>query len=125
MTNEAITQIEAAPYLYNPVTGRVMINTPLKRKVCPNLLPCDTLGGPERFQRVDVAQVTPPKVEATPVDIETPAEGPEELLAEIEAMDDRDELIEVAQQMGLDIGPKMNKKTIKSRLRNFITDLAE
>ncbi len=34
---------EKARYLYNPINGRLVINSELKRRVSPNLIPCNRL----------------------------------------------------------------------------------
>jgi hypothetical protein len=113
------------PYLFNPENGRVMINSEHKRKVCPKLVPCESLDGPPGYETlVSTGKQKPVKGEEVPPDSSMEeAAGPEDLLAEVEASEDLEFVKDVASQLGVQIHPRNNLKGAKKRVRKAVNDL--
>jgi hypothetical protein len=122
-----MSDFETAPYLYNPETGRVMVNTEQKRRLCPNLLPCDSPEGPSgKGIKVHAEPKEDPRIEETFKEAEVQkAAGPEELLTEIDGIEDKSELAEIGEQMGCKLDKRMSVATMRGRLKNHIAELTE
>lgn len=114
------------PFLFNPENGRVLPNTKVKAIKRLDLIPCKTKAGPaggaEAF--IEAAQDTPPPVESPDIEKSVgTAAGPEELMAEVHASADKDELISIGKQLNVKLTKAMKVETMRGHLLDAISEL--
>ena len=120
-----------AKYLYNPENERVMINTPLKRRVRPNLIPCNRLdasdvqGDPRvlfarRNDESPVIEETPPEESN-----KTVADGFADIITQVHDSEDKAELRQIGADIGLGLVKSMKLNTMKNNILKQISEIQE
>lgn len=120
------------PYLYNPFNGRVMIYTPDKHRVRPNLIPChkldasDILGDPNiiaaRDQPVPEEQVVePPKPKTTGI----VGDSFDDIITQVEYSEDKAELKHIGAELGLTLHKAMKVSTMREKILEKIEEIRE
>lgn len=111
-----------APYLYNPDNGRVMINTPKKRRVRPNLIPCMKLDASDVRDdpRVEMAREDDDMVMQNEPKLETSkfSGTVDDIIMQVEDSMDKGEI----RQIGADLGLNLAKSTRLETLRQNVLD---
>lgn len=126
------TPVEGAkPYLFNPRNGRVMITTQAKLDRLddhdePYFIPCDSVDGPPEFAKVHKASDdgkpvigSPPDAEATKIAVK----GAEDLIDIVMASEDRDELVQIAHDLGFKLTKNMKVSTMQGKISDKLDEM--
>jgi len=122
----------SAKYLLNPDTGRVMINTALKRRVRPGLVPCNKLDGSDVLDDARVIYARErsgdsPVIEDTPEPKtnETVQGGFDDILLQVQDSEDKAEVRQIAADLGLNLSKTLKLKTMKDEVLGVIREMQE
>lgn len=121
-----------AKYLFSPENGIVCINTELKRRMCPWMIPCNKLDASDIKDDPHVTMVYSGGYDSRKAEEEAQAMTPEEetvstaedsfrvLKLQVESSEDPGELRQIGADLGVELARTMRLKTMKKHLMDRI-----
>lgn len=119
---------EKAKYLWSPRNGIVMINTELKRRMCPWAIPCNRLDASDIKNDPMVTKVYSDEYDSSKAQAEADEATPKEeeitnvedsfkvTLLAIKSSTNKDELVGIGADLGEKLTRNMNVSTMQERL---------
>lgn len=119
------------PFLYNPRNKRVMVTTQEKFDRVddygkPYFVPCDSPEGPKGSVMVHKAsEISAPVIGSTPeADASKVAvKGSEDLINIVMASEDKDELVQIAADLGFKLTKNMNVSTMQGKISDKLVEM--
>lgn len=133
----AIPHPEQAKYLYSPRNGIVCINTALKRRMCPWMIPCNHLDAGDIKDDPQVTMVYTGEYDSSKAAEEAAEMAPEPevsssaeesfktLRLQVMSSEDKAELRQIGAGLGEELVKSMNIKTMKKLLLKKIDKIQE
>jgi hypothetical protein len=122
----------AKPYLFNPRNGRVMVTTQEKLDRLdvhdkPYFIQCDSAKGPAGSPKVHKASVegsepviaSTPEADASKVEVK----GSADLIDIVNASEDKDELVQIASDLGFKLTKNMNVSTMQGKIAAKLAEM--
>ena len=128
---------EQAKYLYSPRNGIVCINTELKRRMCPWMIPCNHLDAGDIKEEPQVTMVYSGEYDSRKAMEEAQEMTPEPevsssteesfkvLRLQVMSSEDKAELRQIGGDLGEDLAKTMNIKTMRKNLLEKIDKIQE
>lgn len=129
--SRVLTPEGMAPYLYNPRNKRVMVATAEKAARLdehdnPYFIPCDSVDGPKQTVEVSTGSDTSEPVISDVPDAEASkaeVKGSDDLLDIVMKSEDKDELVTIGTDLGVQVNKKMKIETMQSKISHRLAEM--